>query len=200
MCIRDSSEGMWLRRINIRQVEGQGFQEISESDFRSFKKKVRENIDKPLLEEMFPLGSVLNDVWWETHDDRIRRPEQVLNPIHRDESIYGKSGITFGRQIGAYPILVGVPYHIPLETDSDILVTGHGMRSISGVELGLDINSVSQQQLEAIPGIGKKGAWRIISSRAKASRKSDSPFDTVEKAFIMSDLEMPLLAKKVLKI
>ena len=120
--------------------------------------------------------------------------------IHRDESIYGKSGITFGRQTGAYPILVGVPYHIPLETDSDILVTGHGMRSISGVELGLNINSVSQQQLEAIPGIGKKGAWRIISSRAKASRKSDLPFDTIEKAFIMSDLEMPVLAKKVLKI
>ena len=88
----------------------------------------------------------------------------------------------------------------PIETDSDILVTGHGMRSISGVELGLNINSVSQQQLEAIPGIGKKGAWRIISTRAKASRKSDLSFDTVEKAFIMSDLEMPLLAEKVLKI
>jgi radical SAM superfamily enzyme with C-terminal helix-hairpin-helix motif len=48
------SEGLWLRRINIRQVEGQGFQEISEPDFHSFKKTVRERIDKPLLEEMFP--------------------------------------------------------------------------------------------------------------------------------------------------
>ncbi len=193
------SEGLWLRRINIRQVEGQGFQEISDVDFRSFKQKVRENIDKPLLEEMFPLGSILKDIWWETHDDRIRRPEQVLNPIHRDPSIYGKSGITFGRQIGAYPILVGIPYHIPLETESDILVTGHGMRSISGVELNLDINSVSQQQLESIPGIGKKGAWRIISSRARASRKSDTPFISVEQAFSSANLEIPPIAKKVLK-
>jgi radical SAM superfamily enzyme with C-terminal helix-hairpin-helix motif len=148
---------------------------------------------------MFPVGSILNDIWWETHDDRIRRPEQVLNPIHRDSSIYGKSGITFGRQIGAYPILVGIPYHIPLETESDILVTGHGMRSISGVELNLDINSVSQQQLESIPGIGKKSAWRIISSRARASRKSDTPFISVEQAFSSANLEIPPIAKKVLK-
>jgi radical SAM superfamily enzyme with C-terminal helix-hairpin-helix motif len=194
------SEGLWLRRINIRQVEGQGFQEISEPDFHSFKKTVRERIDKPLLEEMFPTGLILNDIWWETHGDRIRIPEHVLNPIHRDPSIYGKSGITFGRQIGAYPILVGVPYQIPLEKSSDILVTGHGMRSISGVEIGLNINSVSQQQLESIPGIGKKAAWRIISTRAKASRKSEVPFESVAHAFEIADLDMPLLAEKVLTI
>jgi radical SAM superfamily enzyme with C-terminal helix-hairpin-helix motif len=194
------SEGMWLRRINIRQVEGQGFQDIVESDFRSFKKQVRENIDKPLLEEIFPIGTILKDIWWEAHDDRIRRPEQVLNPIHRDTSIHGKSGVTFGRQIGAYPILVGVPYKIPLETNSDILVTSHGMRSISGVELNLNINSVSQQQLEAIPGIGKKGAWRIISCRAKASRHSSVPFDSVAHAFNLANLELPALAEKVLTI
>ena len=194
------SEGLWLRRINIRQVEGQGFQEISEPDFHSFKKTVRERIDKPLLEEMFPTGLILNDIWWETHGDRIRIPEHVLNPIHRDPSIYGKSGITFGRQIGAYPILVGVPYQIPLENSSDILVTGHGMRSISGVEIGLNINSVSQQQLESIPGIGKKAAWRIVSTRAKASRKSEVPFESVAHAFEIADLDMPLLAEKVLTI
>ena len=194
------SEGLWLRRINIRQVEGQGFQEISEPDFHSFKKTVRERIDKPLLEEMFPTGLILNDIWWETHGDRIRIPEHVLNPIHRDPSIYGKSGITFGRQIGAYPILVGVPYQIPLENSSDILVTGHGMRSISGVEIGLNINSVSLQQLESIPGIGKKAAWRIVSTRAKASRKSEVPFESVAHAFEIADLDMPLLAEKVLTI
>ena len=33
------SEGLWLRRINIRQVEGQGFQEISETDFKNFQEK-----------------------------------------------------------------------------------------------------------------------------------------------------------------
>ena len=173
-----SSEGLWLRRINIRQVEGQGFQKINENDFRSFKKKVREEIDKPLLEEMFPIGSELSKIWWESQGDRIRRPEQVDNPLLSSSKIHGKSGITFGRQIGAYPILVGVPYLIPLETSSNVVVTGHGMRSISGVEIGLNINTASQQQLESIPGIGKKAAWRLISSRAKASRSSRIPFDS----------------------
>ena len=100
------SEGLWLRRINIRQVEGQGFQEIPEDTFQAFKRSVREEIDKPLLEEMFPIGSELKGIWWEAHDDRIRRPEQVLDKMHRDSSILGRAGITFGRQIGAYPIEV----------------------------------------------------------------------------------------------
>jgi radical SAM superfamily enzyme with C-terminal helix-hairpin-helix motif len=194
------SEGLLLRRINIRQVEGQGFQKISENDFKSFKKKVREEIDGPLLEEIFPIGSELSKIWWESQGDRIRRPEQVEEPLYRSSSIHGKSGITFGRQIGAYPILVGVPYLIPLETSSNIIVTGHGMRSISGVEIGLDINSVSQQQLESIPGIGKKAAWRIISSRAKASRSSKIPFNSVEMAFEMAQVDLSPIAEKVLSI
>ena len=88
----------------------------------------------------------------------------------------GKPGVTFGRQIGAYPILVGVPYRIPLETSSDIMVTGHGKRSITGVELGIDVNSATQHQLQAIPGISSKGAWRLLSTRAREI-KEDSLFD-----------------------
>ena len=194
------SEGLWLRRINIRQVEGQGFQEIPEDAFQSFKRSVREEIDKPLLEEMFPIGTELKGVWWETHDDRIRRPEQVLQESYRDSSIYGRAGITFGRQIGAYPILIGTPYQIPLETESNILVTGHGMRSISGVETNLSINSASQSQLEAIPGIGSKAAWRIVSNRAKAYRKSsENPYSNVKTALQDAGVQSYGLALKVLK-
>ena len=79
--------------------------------------------------------------------------------------------MTFGRQIGAYPLLVGVPYKIPLETSSDVMVTGHGNRSISGVQLGIDINLATRKQLEAIPGIGENSAWSIISKRAKMSNE-----------------------------
>ena len=153
------SEKLWVRRINIRQVEGPGFQEIPSKLFNNFKEKVRNDIDKPLLEEMFPLGSILRKVWWESHGSRIRDPKQVIDRKHHDSSIYGKSGLTFGRQIGAYPILIGVPYQIPLETQSDILVTGHGMRSISGVEINLNLNKVTENQISAVPGIGDKGAW-----------------------------------------
>ena len=148
---------------------------------------------------MFPVGTRLTNVWWETHEDRIRRPEQVLNPEHRDPAIHGRSGITFGRQIGAYPILIGIPYQIPLETESDIIVTGHGMRSISGVESNLSINTATQAQLEAIPGIGSKAAWRIISERAKLARKTpERPFDSVEGALEAAGLQSYGLSLEVL--
>ena len=191
-------EGLWLRRINIRQVEGQGFQEIPERTFRKFKREVREGIDRPLLEEMLPLGTVLRGVWWESHDDRIRRPEQVLDPKHRDEAIRGVAGITFGRQIGAYPILVGLPYKVPLESSTDVIVTGHGMRSITGVEAGMDVNTATQHQLEAIPGIGSKGAWRLVSARARASTKGG--FDSVEAAFEAAGLGLPTAAETILGV
>ena len=123
-------------------------------------------------------------VYWESHNNRIRLPSN-LSEEHRSSSIHGKAGVSFGRQIGAYPILIGASYLIPLESESDIVVTSHGKRSITGVEIGLDINSVSQAQLQAIPGIGEKTAWRIVSSRAKRMRKNrDVPaFESLEDAF-----------------
>ena len=180
------NEGLLLRRINIRQVEGEGFQEIPQSEFKQFKSAVRETIDTPLLKELFPLGHVLRDVHWETHDGRTRLPVH-LTEEHTGNSIHGRAGLTFGRQIGAYPILIGVPYHIPLESSSTIMITGHGARSITGVEVGLDINSVTEKQLEAIPGIGKKAAWNLISARARLKRKETTP--SLERIFETAKIE-----------
>ena len=194
--IRD--EGLWLRRINIRQVEGLGFQDIPSKKFNNFKMQVRKEIDNPLLKEMFPIGTILRGVHWESQENRIRTPDQFTNPLYWDEKIRGESGITFGRQIGAYPILIGVPYKIPLETNSDVIVTGHGMRSISGTEIGININLASQKQLEAIPGIGTKGSWKIVSTRAKISNKQKTNFSSVEQAFKLSDLKLPKMAKEIL--
>ena len=187
-------EGLWLRRINIRQVEGRGFQKVPKGIFKDFKKAVREEIDTPLLEEMFPVGTILKDIWWESHEDRIRRPNQVTDGAFRDPLIHGSSGISFGRQIGAYSILVGVRYRIPLESRSDVMVTGHGSRSLSGVELGLDVNHVTQQQLEAIPGIGKNSAWKIVSTRARLKRE----YYTFEQVFEDAGLEIPDVALGIL--
>jgi len=189
------NEGLLLRRINIRQVEGEGFQEIPQSEFKQFKSAVRETIDTPLLQELFPLGHVLRDVHWETHDGRTRLPVH-LTEEHTGKHIHGRAGLTFGRQIGAYPILIGVPYHIPLESSSNIMITGHGARSITGVEVGLDINSVTEKQLEAIPGIGKKGAWNLISARARLKRKETAP--SLERIFETSKIEPNATIRSVL--
>ena len=50
--------------------------------------------------------------------------------------------------------------------------TDHGARSITGVEINLNHTSVTQKQLEAIPGIGEKTAWKLVSQRAKNIRKN----------------------------
>ena len=55
------------------------------------------------------------------------------------------------------------------------MITGHGARSITGVETGLNINTVTEKQLEAIPGIGKKAAMESHFSRAKLMRKQENP-------------------------
>ena len=169
------SEGLLLRRINIRQVEGEGFQEIPPDAFTAFKAECREEIDRPLLQELFPLGETLRDIHWEAHDGRTRLPAHH-GSAHRELAVHGKAGITFGRQIGAYPILVGVKYKIPLETQSDIVITGHGARSITGVELGLNPKNITEKQLAAIPGIGDKSAWNLISTRVRTQRKKGDPF------------------------
>ena len=183
-------EDLLLRRINIRQVEGEGFQEIPQEAFKDFKTSVRDTIDKPLLEELFPLGGQLCDVHWETHDGRTRLPKhQEIE--HTSELCRGKAGITFGRQIGAYPILIGAQYHIPLETKSNIIITGHGARSITGVETGLNHDNISQKQLEAIPGIGEKSAWKLISQRVKMKRKkgNDNSYESPKNWFEQSKIE-----------
>ena len=147
---------------------------------------------------MFPKGSILRDVWWEAHDGRIRKPEHVIGPKHKDPNINGELHDLRPANRGI-PLLVGVPYKIPLETSSDVMVTGHGNRSISGAQLGIDINLATQKQLEAIPGIGENSAWSIISKRAKMSRNSEGrPFPSVSNAFEEIGIELTEMARNVL--
>ena len=193
---------LWIRRINIRQVEGEGFQKVNEKPFQKFKEWVRNRIDGPLLQEMFPIGHRLNEVHWETHDGRIRLPRHVENAMHKDPEIHGKPGLTMGRQIGAYPILMGVNYHIPLETKSDVIVTGHGARSLTGVEVGLDPNTMTERQFRSIPGIGDKAAWKIVSARANrlSSNTNSQAFESVQDVFDAVDLQIPEIVNSIMVV
>ena len=164
------SEGHWLRRINLRQVEGEGFQDVDSDAFAAFKRRVRDEIDAPLLAEMMPIGGVLRDVHWEAHGGRTRLPAHDSS-AHRDGSMWGGAGVSFGRQIGAYPILIGASYLTTLEASTDVMVTAHGQRSITGIELDMDPDLVTPAVLEAIPGVGAKAAWALVTERAKRARK-----------------------------
>ena len=151
-------EGYMLRRINIRQVmafEGTDMAdtgaEIAEDHkqlFKQYKQEVREEIDNPMLQRVAPVGTVLPDVTLEYHQD----------------------GKTFGRQLGTYPLLVGIPGERELGWTIDVAITDHGYRSVTGVPYPLDLNAASMDELRAIPGIGRSTAGDIVVDR---------PYDSV---------------------
>lgn len=139
-------EGFMLRRINIRQVipSRQEFPGVrSKKDFAEFKKRVREDIDAPMLRRIAPDGTVLRSVYAELRE----------------------GGRTFGRQVGTYPILVGIPYAVQIGSRIDVAITGSGYRSVKGVMYPTDANSATLSMLEAIPGIGRKRAMSIVRNR-----------------------------------
>ncbi|MBO4246826.1 radical SAM protein [Halomicrobium sp. IBSBa] len=151
-------EGYMLRRINIRQVmafEGTDMAdtgaEIAKDHkqlFKQYKQEVRETIDNPMLKRVAPVGTVLPDVTLEYHQD----------------------GKTFGRQLGTYPLLVGIPGERELGRTIDVAITDHGYRSVTGVPYPLDPNAASMAELRAIPGIGRSTAGDIVVDR---------PYDSV---------------------
>ena len=139
-------EGLMVRRINIRQVIGSRREfhvKMNEKRFKKFKENVRENIDHPLLERMIPLGTVLTGVYAEIHDGNI----------------------TFGRQPGSYPILVGIPYKVDLDRFYDVKITEWGFRSVTGITYPFNINTMPMSALSALPGIGKKRATALTLKR-----------------------------------
>ncbi|HEX2021519.1 MAG TPA: radical SAM protein [Candidatus Thermoplasmatota archaeon] len=139
------ARGLWARRINIRKVvvNGEEAPHVDQARFLDFKRFVREEIDRPLLRAMFPEGTVLRRVYTEQRDGRT----------------------TFGRPIGTYAMLVGIPYEVPLDAWVDVAVTDHGYRSLTGVAVPFDINKANLKALEALPGVGKKRAVRLSLAR-----------------------------------
>jgi radical SAM superfamily enzyme with C-terminal helix-hairpin-helix motif len=117
--------------------------------FKTYKREVREEIDNPMLQRVAPPGTVLPNVYLEYHQD----------------------GKTFGRQLGTYALLVGIPGERELGRTVDVAVTDHGFRSVSGVPYPLDVNEASMDELRMLPGIGKQRAGNIVVDR---------PYDSVE--------------------
>jgi radical SAM superfamily enzyme with C-terminal helix-hairpin-helix motif len=139
-----------IRRVNIRQVmpfEGTPAytrNTLGKHDrrFRQFKEYVRNRIDLPMLRRVFPIGTVLRDVRVEVSAD-----------------------LSFGRQMGSYPILVGIPLRLPERTGIDAVVVDWGMRSVTALPAPVEINALPAPALRWLPGIGKKKVAAVIAKR-----------------------------------
>jgi len=142
--------GLSVRRVNIRQVmpfEGtRAFADNTlgkhERRFRAFKEFVRNKIDLPMLQRVFPIGTVLRDVRIEISGD-----------------------LSFGRQPGSYPILVGIPLRLPVRTVTDAVVVDWGMRSVTALPAPVTINTLPAAALRWLPGVGKKRVASVIAKR-----------------------------------
>ncbi|MFC7044909.1 radical SAM protein [Halobacteriaceae archaeon GCM10025711] len=155
--------GLLVRRVNIRQVMAFPGTEMSDTGsklardhkkrFKQYKQEIRETIDNPMLQRVAPPGTVLEDVHLEYHKD----------------------GTTFGRQLGTYPLLVGIPGERPLGETLDVAVVDHGYRSVTGVPYPLDLNAATMDELTAIPGLGKQRAGNIVVNRPYRSTADVEP-------------------------
>ena len=142
--------GLLVRRVNIRQVmpfEGTAAYEentlgLHDARFRAFKEWTRREFDEPMLSRVFPAGTILSDVIVE---------------------VAGKP--SFGRQMGSYPILVGIPLVLPAGSVLDAVVVDQGMRSVTALPCPVEINTLPVAALRWIPGVGKKRAAAIAARR-----------------------------------
>jgi radical SAM superfamily enzyme with C-terminal helix-hairpin-helix motif len=114
----------------------------NEQRFRAFKEFVRSKIDLPMLQRLYPIGTVLRDVRIEVTGD-----------------------LSFGRQLGSYPILVGIPLSLPRNTVIDAVVVDWGMRSITALPVPVEINTLPASAMRWLPGIGKKKVAAVMAKR-----------------------------------
>ena len=152
-------DDLMVRRINLRQVAvfpdtkmqetGTRLIEKHKKLFLKCKKRIREEIDRPMLEKVVPVGTRLTGLRAEI----------------------SKDGITFCRQTGTYPLIVGVPEEIEQDQVIDAAVVDYGFRSVTALRYPFDMDSCSKKSLEFIPGIGRRIAEKLISSRPLTREK-----------------------------
>lgn len=114
-------EGLLLRRINIRQVAvlpdtylekhgGTKYLKKNKRYYWKWRNEIRQKIDYPMLGMILPKGTIITDVFTEMYD--------------------GKT--TFCRQMGTYPLVIGVKGRLPLKKRIKIKVVDYMLRSIVG--------------------------------------------------------------------
>lgn len=115
--------GLLIRRVNIREVavlEGTPLflrkWRPPRRKYRGFKLWVRRVFDKAMLRRLAPKGTVLRRLYVEG---------------------YAEDGRLYARQPASYPLTVFLEQPAPLWSRVDVVVTGHGSRSLRGRPLGV---------------------------------------------------------------
>jgi len=114
-------QNLLLRRINIRQVSifggtplykecGNKYLKKNKKYYWKWRNDIRQNIDLPMLNMILPKESILKNVRTEIYDGNT----------------------TFGRQIGTYPLIVGIKNRLELGKFYNVRITGHMLRSVTG--------------------------------------------------------------------
>jgi radical SAM superfamily enzyme with C-terminal helix-hairpin-helix motif len=143
-------DDLLVRRINVRQVmvfpgtplhdwSGGSQPKLNKGRFKRFKRRLFESVERPMLEQVAPVGTLLRGVV----------------PEFRD------GDVTFGRPLASYPLLVGIPFVLELGQPLDVIVVSHGFRSVTGLPWPLPVNSLPEKGWSAIPGVGQKRARRM---------------------------------------
>ncbi|MCX8127347.1 MAG: radical SAM protein [Synergistetes bacterium] len=175
-------KGFLLRRINIRQVVafedtplyemlGGKPPKINKRLFDIWKQRVREEIDFAMLKKVAPPGSIIKGV--------------IVEEV--------RGNLSFGRALGSYPLLVGIPMPLKIGEELDVFVIDYGYRSLTALPIPFKINEAPFSAIEAIPGIGKGRAKRIIQARPFNSKREliNSLDDPKVLEFFLEFLELP---------
>ncbi len=164
-------DDLLVRRINVRQVmvfpgtelyrwSGGRQPKLNKARFKRFKRRLFESVERPMLEQVAPVGTILRGVVTEFRD----------------------GDVTFGRQLASYPLLVGIPFVLGMAQALDVMVFGHGFRSVTGLPWPLPVNTLPEKGWSAIPGVGQKRARRI---------RAAAPFNNLEQ--LLSSLDEPAI-------
>lgn len=163
-------EGLSVRRINIRRaivhpgsslekLLSQAPSRLRDRDYRRWKRWVREEVDTAMMNRVAPTGTIIRNVMIEEK----------------------KGNINFGRPLGSYPPLIGIPGQSRrIGEIVDVAVTGHGGRSLTGVPFPLREGDMNPETLTAIPGIGKARARRLMEGHPSTLREALSHLDDPE--------------------
>lgn len=168
-------EGILVRRINIRQMkisrhtrmeEQKGFDTREEKKldavFRNYREKIRLEVDHPMLEKVFPAGTVFHNTIAETN----------------------RGDWTIARPLWSYAPAINLPKILPVLSRTDTLVIGTRERSLVALPLPFSLSGASLTELKQIPGLQKKAGDIIARKLYSLDILKDSPIGESIKPFI----------------